>query len=50
MHLIQIMFYKPKNLPICFSPFITKEVTVLTYYTHCLTIYLIGRAYILHKA
>lgn len=33
MHLIQIMFYKPKNLSICFSPFITKEVTVLTYYT-----------------
>lgn len=37
MHLIQIMFYKPKNLPICFSPFITKEVTVLTCYTHCLS-------------
>ena len=37
MHLIQIMFYKQKNPSIWFSPFITKETTVLKYYTHCLT-------------
>lgn len=52
MHVIQIMFYKPKNLSICFCPFITKEVTILTNYTHCLTTLALSlwKAFILHGA
>lgn len=52
MHLIQIMFYKQKNPSICLSPFITKEMTVLTYYTHCLTILALSlwEAFISHEA
>lgn len=52
-YLIQIMLHKQKNQLIWFFPFITKETTVLKYYTHCLTTlvsHLFGRFFISHEA